>query len=253
METADPVREAVRRRYAAAAIKIQAEGSCCGPCGDPISVGHYAAAELDAIGLEQGASLGCGNPTALAALRPGQIVLDLGSGSGMDVLLAARQVAPGGHAYGLDMTEEMLALAERNRIRAGLRNASFLQGTMEAIPLPDASVDVILSNCVINLAPDKLAVLKEAFRVLRPEGRLVVSDMVEVEPLPKAVKQELDAWAGCVAGTIPVADYLEALRGAGFAEPSIQVTQTFSPEHLGLEGVQGKIGSAQVQAVKPKS
>ena len=209
----DAIRESVRAKYAETAIKLRDGGSCCDSscCGGsdtlsgPFGEDEYSKAEVADMGLSLGASLGCGNPTALAQLHPGEIVLDLGSGAGLDVLLSARRVSPGGHAYGVDMTDEMLALANENRARAGVANATFLKGTIEAIPLAAGAVDVVISNCVINLAADKPAVLKEAFRVLRPGGRLAVSDMVEVEPLPAEVKSAVDAWAGCVAGNIPVA------------------------------------------------
>lgn len=190
-------------------------------------------------------SLGCGNPTMLAQLNPGETVLDLGSGGGLDVLLSARRVAPDGHAYGVDMTDEMLALAERNREAAGVANATFLKGSVEAVPLPEASVDVVISNCVINLAEDRGAVLREAYRVLRPGGRLAVADMVEVEPLAPEVKREVEAWAGCIAGTIPVPEYRDLLLAAGFDEPEIDV-------HSVQEGPggAGRIGSAYIRARK---
>src|SRR2546422_8447403 len=214
------VREAVRSRYAGVAKQLkviragpmdqsagcyQADGPDCG-CS-----GSYSAADLKAIGLSESVSLGCGNPTMLAELEPGQIVLDLGSGAGLDVLLSAKRVGPGGHAYGVDMTDEMLALANANRDRSGLTNATFLKGTIENVPLPAASVDVVISNCVINLAEDKGAAIKEAFRVLRPGGLFAVADMVELEPLEPALKNRLDAWAGCLSGTIPIAEYRAAL------------------------------------------
>src|SRR5216684_2032596 len=179
----------------------QADGPDCG-CS-----GSYSADELEEIGLSESVSLGCGNPTMLAQLQPGQVVLDLGSGAGLDVLLSAKRVAPGGHAYGVDMTDEMLALANANRDRSGVSNATFLKGAIESIPLPEASVDVVISNCVINLAEDKGAVIREAFRVLRPGGLFAVADMVELEPLEPTVKKALDQWAGCISGTIPISDY----------------------------------------------
>src|SRR4030088_2455455 len=198
MET---IRESVRAKYAKTAIKLRDGGSCCDSscCGGsdavsgPIGEEEYSKAEVADLGLSLGASLGCGNPTALAQLHPGEIVLDLGSGAGLDVLLSARRVAPGGHAYGVDMTDEMLALANENKARSGIDNATFLKGTIEEIPLPDAAVDVVISNCVINLAEDKGAVIVEAFRVLRPGGLFAVADMVELEPLEPALKKRLAA------------------------------------------------------------
>jgi SAM-dependent methyltransferase len=249
------VREAVRSRYADVARQIaviptpstdmgagccQADGPDCG-CS-----GSYSAEDLKAIGLTESVSLGCGNPTLLAQLEPGQVVLDLGSGAGLDVLLSAKRVAPGGHAYGIDMTDEMLALANANRDRSGVSNATFLKGTIENVPLPDACVDVVISNCVINLAEDKRAVVKEAFRVLRPGGQFAVADMVELEPLDATSKKQLDSWAGCISGTIPIDEYRALLLEAGFHDPdfSVHATQT-------IPGVQGKLGSAYVRARKP--
>jgi ubiquinone/menaquinone biosynthesis C-methylase UbiE len=191
-------------------------------------------------------SLGCGNPLLLADLRPGQKVLDLGSGAGLDVLLSARRVAPGGHAYGLDMTDEMLAVANGNKEKAGISNATFLKGTIDDIPLPESSVDVVISNCVINLAEDKRSVVAEAFRVLVPGGRLAVSDMVEISPLPAPVKSALDTWAGCIAGTIPVDEYRELLTDVGFESVDIEVSREYAPEPF-----EGKIASAAVRATKP--
>ena len=252
----DTVREAVRAKYAATAITLRDGGSCCDSscCGGsdaasgPIGEKEYSSAEVADLGLSLGSSLGCGNPTALAHLRAGEIVLDLGSGAGLDVLLSARRVAPGGHAYGVDMTDEMLALANENKARAGIGNATFLKGTIEAIPLPPAAVDVVISNCVINLAADKTAVLKEAFRVLKPGGRLAIADMVEVEPVPPRVKCAIDAWAGCIAGTIPVDAYRAAVTDAGFEDVNIEITNTFGPGEAGLPEGCGKIGSAFIRA-----
>ena len=238
------VREAVRQRYAAAATQISGcdcdcvELECCEAPG-------YADQELIQVGISRGVSLGCGNPTALAELRPGETVLDLGSGGGLDVLLSARRVAPGGRAYGVDMTDEMLQLAEANKARAGIANATFLKGTIEAVPLPDAAVDVVISNCVINLAEDKGAVIREAYRVLKPGGRLAVADMVELEKLSPETKRAADAWAGCIAGTIPVEEYRELLLSAGFADPEVQVHQVTE-----VEGG-GRVGSAYIRALKP--
>lgn len=244
------VKEAVRSRYANAAKQlavVQPDAGCCsvdGPdCG---CAGSYAVEELAQIGMTDAVSLGCGNPTLLAELKPGEAVLDLGSGAGLDVLLSARRVSPGGHAYGVDMTDEMLALANDNREKAGVANATFLKGSIENVPLPDASVDVVISNCVINLAEDKSAVIKEAFRVLRPGGRFAVADMVELEPLSPSVKKELDSWAGCISGTIPIADYRAALRDAGFASVDFDVHATQA-----LPGV-GMVGSAYIRAQKPR-
>ncbi len=249
------IREAVRSRYAGVAKQLTVipagelsqESGCCqadGPdCG---CSGSYSAPELKEIGLTEAVSLGCGNPTMLAQLVPGQVVLDLGSGAGLDVLLSARRVSPGGHAYGVDMTDEMLALARSNREKSGVTNATFLKGTIENVPLPDASVDVVISNCVINLAEDKGAVIKEAFRVLRPGGLFAVADMVELEQLDATIKKSLDAWAGCLSGTIPIAEYRTALVHAGFQDPDFQVHATES-----MPGVDGKIGSAYIKARKP--
>jgi ubiquinone/menaquinone biosynthesis C-methylase UbiE len=182
----------------------------------------------------------------LAELVPGQIVLDLGSGAGLDVLLSARRVAPGGHAYGVDMTDEMLELAKSNAEKSGVSNATFLKGTIENVPLGDSSVDVVISNCVINLAEDKGAVIKEAFRVLRPGGLFAVADVVELETLDPSVKKSLDSWAGCISGTIPIADYRQALLDAGFQDADFQIHATES-----MRGVDGKVGSAYIRAKKP--
>src|SRR2546426_11330347 len=219
------------------------DSSCCGDtgCGE-----GYTAEELASVGVDPAASLGCGNPTLLAELRPGERVLDLGAGAGLDVLLSARRVSPGGHAYGVDMTEEMLDLANRNKEKSSITNATFLKGTIENVPLPDASVDVVMSNCVINLAEDKGAVIKEAFRILRPGGRFAVADMVELEPLDPKVKQALDAWAGCISGTIPIDDYRAALMAAGFADVDFEIHANES-----APGIDGKVGSAYIRARKP--
>ena len=248
------VREAVRSRYAGIAKQLQVvpvaqatgQCGCCqadGPdCG---CSGSYSLDELKEIGMSEAVSLGCGNPTTLAQLAPGQVVLDLGSGAGLDVLLSARRVAPGGHAYGVDMTDEMLELANSNAKKAGVSNVTFLKGTIENVPLPDDSVDVVISNCVINLAEDKGAVIKEAFRVLRPGGLFAVADMVELKPLEPAFKKSLDSWAGCISGTIPIDEYREALVIAGFHDPVFEVHATES-----MPGVDGKIGSAYIRARK---
>src|SRR5438132_1893578 len=257
--TMDTIRESVRARYAETATRLSQSGRCCDAdcCGGsdavsgPIGEEAYSQTEVADLGLSLGASLGCGNPTMLAQLHPGEVVLDLGSGAGLDVLLSARRVSPGGHAYGVDMTDEMLALANENKARAAVANATFLKGTIEAIPLPPASVDVVISNCVINLAPDKRAVLSEAFRVLKPGGRFAVSDMVEVEPLPAHVKSAMDAWAGCVAGTIPIDAYRAAVVEAGFTAVEIEITNIFGPGEAGLPPGSGKIASAFIRALKP--
>jgi SAM-dependent methyltransferase len=249
------MREVVRSRYAGVAKQIafiqeggptptsgccQADGPDCG-CS-----GSYSRDELKEIGLGEAVSLGCGNPTMLAQLTPGQVVLDLGSGAGLDVLLSARRVSPGGHAYGVDMTDEMLELANGNARKSGVTNATFLKGTIENVPLPDASVDVVISNCVINLAEDKGAVIKEAYRVLRSGGRFAVADMVELESLDPVIKKSLDSWAGCLSGTIPIDEYRAALVAAGFQDPDIQIHATES-----MPGVDGKVGSAYIRARKP--
>ena len=233
------VREAVRSRYANAAKQLAVVNDSCCSRG-------YSDEELAQVGLNEGVSLGCGNPTALAQLTPGQVVLDLGSGAGLDVLLSARRVAPGGHAYGVDMTDEMLALANSNRDRAGISNATFLKGTIESIPLPDGAVDVVISNCVINLAEDKSAVIQEAFRVLRPGGLFAVADMVEIETLAPEIKKQVDSWAGCISGTIPVDDYRAILVRAGFTDPEIDVHSI----QVMPDG-QGKVGSAYIRVRKP--
>ena len=249
------VREAVRSRYATFAKQLEVidepnndAASCCQGDSPDCGCGSYSIAALNEIGLTESVSLGCGNPTVLADLRPGEVVLDLGSGAGLDVLLSARRVAPGGHAYGVDMTDEMLAVANSHKEKAGVANATFLKGTIENVPLPDNSMDVVISNCVINLAEDKGAVIKEAFRVLRPGGRFAVADMVELEPLEPNLKKNVDAWAGCVSGTIPVEQYRAALVGAGFenADFEIHATESMPDGH-------GKLGSAYIRAVKPAS
>ena len=244
------LQEEVRARYAERALTIAsadtacADADCCADvsaaCGDA-----YSAEELASVGMTAGASLGCGNPTLLTSLRPGETVLDLGSGAGLDVLLSARRVSPGGHAYGVDMTDEMLAVARANQAKAGVRNATFLKGTIEAIPLPDASVDVVLSNCVINLAADKSVAIGEAFRVLRPGGRLAVSDMIALEEVTPEAKRNLDLWAGCISGTISRAAYVAELERAGFGTIDVEITREVT-----LPGVQGKIASASIRARK---
>jgi SAM-dependent methyltransferase len=271
----EETRAMVRERYAAAA-KRAAEGelpscgcgTCCGDDGevwDPITSELYAAGETEGIPTEALlASLGCGNPTALAALSPGEVVLDLGSGGGIDVLLSARRVGPAGHAYGLDMTDEMLALARENQRRAGATNVTFLRGEIEHIPLPNESVDVIISNCVINLSADKAQVLREAFRVLRPGGRLAVSDVVLRGDLPPAVRESVALFTGCVAGALEEGEYLTLLRAAGFRDVSVEPTRIYSADDAralvqaaGLDAevlvpqVEGRVMSAFVRGVRP--
>jgi SAM-dependent methyltransferase len=241
------VQETVRAKYAERALEMAKGAGCCDDACDANGCGGgYVADEIASLGLDAGASLGCGNPTLLADLRPGESVLDLGSGAGLDVLLSARRVAPDGHAYGLDMTDEMLDVARANQARSGVGNASFMKGTIESIPLPDSSVDVVISNCVINLAVDKGAVLREAFRVLRPDGRFAVADMIALEDLAPEAKQRLDLWAGCVAGTISLGAYTRELSAAGFDAIDIEVTR-----EVRLEGVQGRIASAYIRARRP--
>ncbi len=245
------VREAVRERYAKFALELT-QSSCCGEsaCCSTAEANEsgaacgtaYSADELQGVGVGEGVSLGCGNPTMLAELKPGQTVLDLGSGGGLDVLLSARRVAPGGQAYGVDMTDEMLALARRNQKQSGVENATFLKGTIEEIPLADQSVDVVISNCVINLAEDKGAVIREAARVLRPGGLFAVADMVQVEELSAEARLAIDQWAGCISGSIPAVEYRAHLEAAGFEHVDIDVhSEQAIPD-------QGKIGSAYIRA-----
>jgi SAM-dependent methyltransferase len=239
-EPAQDLREVVKERYGQAvrAVIRGAKPSCCGSSAatglggtDPITRDLYAHDQTAGLPEEAlKASFGCGNPTALAELKPGQTVLDLGSGGGIDVLLSARRVGPTGKAYGLDMTDEMLELAEQNKAKAGVTNVEFLRGTIEAIPLPDQSVDVIISNCVINLSTDKDKVLREAFRVLRPGGRLAVSDMVLRRQLPEDLRKSLNLWTGCVAGALVESDYGAKLRAAGFQDISIEPTRIYTRE-----------------------
>jgi SAM-dependent methyltransferase len=232
------VRAIVREKYGEAARSVSRgkTGTCCGPgsssCGpstkDAITRDLYSdqeAAELPEAAVR--ASLGCGNPTALATLRPGEVVLDLGSGGGIDVLLSARRVGPTGFAYGIDMTDDMLDLAEKNKAEAGVQNVKFLKGHIEEIPLPDNSVDVIISNCVINLSSDKDRVLREAFRVLKPGGRFAVSDVVVEGELPQAVRTDMEAYVGCVAGALEASDYRARLGRAGFVDVSIEPTRRY--------------------------
>ena len=246
----EELREAVREKYAKAALK--AGTGCCGgetSCDDPVTANLYEASETRGLPQEAvEASLGCGNPTALAELRPGETVLDLGSGGGIDVLLSARRVGPTGRAYGLDMTDEMLALARANQAKSGLANVEFLKGTIEAIPLPDASVDVIISNCVINLSADKDKVMREAFRVLRPGGRFAVSDVIVRGPVPEEIRRSMELWIGCVAGALQESEYRAKLEAAGFENITIQTTRTYDADH---PAAKGKFASAFIRASKP--
>lgn len=223
------IKQAVQQKYSQAALNVvSGSGSCCGGATDPITANLYLPTETAGLPVEALlASLGCGNPTALAELSPGETVLDLGSGGGIDVLLSARRVGPTGKAYGLDMTDEMLALARENQRRAGIENVEFLKGEIEAIPLPDASVDVIISNCVINLSADKDRVLREAFRVLKPGGRFAVSDVVVLGEVPPEVRRNMELWAGCIAGALSTDDYEAKLRAAGFSDVSFEYTRVY--------------------------
>lgn len=267
------LKEVVKARYGEAATRVAqgASGACCGSTpasvggSDPITSNLYDALQACEV-PEQAmlASLGCGNPTALAELKAGETVLDLGSGGGIDVLLSARRVGPTGTAFGLDMTEPMLALAQENKRKSGLTNVHFLKGDIEHIPLPNNSVDVIISNCVINLSGDKDRVLKEAFRVLKPGGRFAVSDVVVRGEVPAALRQNMELWIGCVAGALSDQDYLSKLTAAGFEAAEIQVTRVYSVEDAQefLAGqcadlqqiarqVDSKFVSGFIRAVKP--
>ena len=232
------VKDVVRQKYAQAAIRVArgeesgcCASSCCGGSTDPITSDLYDAkqvADLPTTAVE--ASLGCGNPTALAQLNPGEIVLDLGAGGGIDVLLSAKRVGPTGKAYGLDMTDEMLALARENQRKAGVENAEFLKGEIENIPLPDNSVDVIISNCVINLSGDKDRVFTEAFRVLRPGGRFAVSDVVVQGDVPAEIRRNMELWAGCVAGALERDEYVSKLARTGFDGIRVEATRVYDVE-----------------------
>ncbi len=279
---ADGLREAVRARYAAAATAVEgggdaarveaalrdadrAPGAAAGPaapcCSDgcgcapdaaPPQAALYSDAETALLPADAvRASLGCGNPTALIDLRPGEVVLDLGSGGGIDVLLSARRVGPSGFAYGVDMTDEMLALAERNAAEQGATNVSFLKGTIEDLPLPDRSVDVVISNCVINLSADKGRVLREAHRVLRPGGRFAVSDIVLQGELPEDVRRDTELWVGCVAGALDEGEYRRLLLAAGFTGVEVEVTRDHTRER-GFETPTGRVVSAFVRATRPQ-
>jgi SAM-dependent methyltransferase len=270
------IRQAVREKYGAIATAVTEasaapKSGCCGPaacgCGDPITSNLYSDAETSGLPADAvAASLGCGNPTALLSLEPGQVVLDLGSGGGIDVLLSARRVGPGGKAYGLDMTDEMLALARENQRKAGATNVEFLKGTIEAIPLPDNSVDVIISNCVINLSSDKDAVLREAFRVLKPGGRFAVSDVVVRGDVPADIRRSMELWVGCIAGALGEDEYTAKLRAAGFADVEVEAWRVYETDDarsfLADSGVdvdrlasevEGRFASAFVRARKPEA
>src|SRR5438128_8237841 len=230
----ETLKQIVKEKYGQAAQRVTSgDSGCCGSTAarggrDPITSNLYAAGETAGLPAQAvAASLGCGNPTALADLRPGETVLDLGSGGGIDVLLSAKRVGPTGKVYGLDMTDEMLALANANKQRAAAENVEFLKGEIENIPLPDSSVDVIISNCVINLSADKARVLREAFRVLRPGGRFAVSDVVVRGEIPDAVRRSMELWVGCVAGALEEQEYRRLLADAGFVDVSVEPTRIY--------------------------
>ena len=269
-ETTD-IKEVVKQKYGEAALRVKTGGSsCCGAtastgCCDPITTNLYDASQAGQIPEEALlASLGCGNPTALAQLKPGETVLDLGSGGGIDVLLSARRVGPTGKAYGLDMTDEMLALANENKRKAGVENVEFLKGEIENIPLPDNSIDVIISNCVINLSADKSKVLHEAFRVLKPGGRFAVSDVVTRGEMLPEIRQSVLAWVGCIAGALEENEYHAKLAAAGFEQIDIEPTRVYRaedaleflsgqqiPVNLDPAQIDGKFFSGFIRAVKP--
>ena len=269
MSSKKEIKQKVGKRYAELARQAaqRAPASCCAPqascCGpaepavvDPISGQLYAPEDLREVPLEAAlASLGCGNPVALAELHPGEVVLDLGSGGGIDVLLSARRVGPTGKAYGLDMVDEMLELARENQRKAGIENVEFLKGEIEQIPLPDGSVDVIISNCVINLSTDKDRVFREAFRVLKAGGRLAIADIVLTKALPDPLSRYFALWTGCISGALFVDEYKARLAAAGFAEPEVEIVRTYSEadaegflpadlrQQLGREGISALVGS----------
>jgi arsenite methyltransferase len=268
------VQQAVREKYGAIAESVRRAsegGTACSPtacgCGDPISTNLYSDAETTGLPADAvAASLGCGNPTALLALEPGQTVLDLGSGGGIDVLLSAKRVGPTGKAFGLDMTDAMLALARDNQRKAGATNVEFLKGTIESIPLPDNSVDVIISNCVINLSSDKDTVLREAFRVLKPGGRFAVSDVVVRGEVPADIRRNMELWVGCIAGALDEQDYSAKLRAAGFVDVDVEPWRVYKVEDArafltesGVDvdrlapQVDRKFASAFVRASKPEA
>ena len=273
----EALKEAVQSKYGAIARQVEqsktaggccgGSGGCCGTGTDPVTRDLYDSTEVCGIPEEAVlASLGCGNPTALAQLAPGEVVLDLGSGGGIDVLLSAKRVGPTGRAYGLDMTDGMLALAEANRVKAAVDNAIFLKGEIEAIPLPDATIDVIISNCVVNLSADKRRVVREAFRVLKPGGRLAISDVVVRGRMPPAVRRSMELWVGCIAGALEVDEMETLLREAGFQDIAIEPTRVYQiedardflegagldAEHVARE-VGGRVMGAFVRARKPEN
>jgi SAM-dependent methyltransferase len=267
------IKQEVRERYAKEALRVRdskpSSAGCCGSsastCGDPITSNLYNAEEAGSLPTQAlEASLGCGNPTALAELKAGETVLDLGSGGGIDVLLSARRVGPMGKAYGLDMTDEMLELARENQRKAGVQNVEFLKGEIEKIPLPDNSVDVIISNCVINLSADKDCVLAEAFRVLKPGGRFAVSDIVVRGEIPTEIRRRVELWAGCIAGALEDREYEAKLAHAGFVNVEIEPTRVYAAaqakdllKSIGLDAdriasqVDGKFASAFIRGRKP--
>lgn len=265
------IQETVKEKYRAAAKQVAAGGTACCGAGaelrgcDPISRDLYDPAEKSGLPANAvAASLGCGHPTALAQLKPGEVVLDLGSGGGIDVLLAAKRVSPGGQAYGLDMTDEMHALAQENQRQAGVQNVQFLKGTIEDIPLPNNSVDVIISNCVINLSGDKDRVMREAFRVLKPGGRFAVSDVVIRGQVPAAVRKSMELWVGCIAGALQESEYHEKLQSAGFESIDVEPTRVYQLEearefltaagldpHVVGPQIKDKFMSAFIRAKKP--
>jgi SAM-dependent methyltransferase len=255
------VRQIVQERYGAIARSMGASGGCCGQlacgCGDPVTADLYSDDELRDVPVEAVAvSLGCGNPTALAALEPGQVVLDLGSGGGIDVLLSAKRVGPAGKVYGLDLTDDMLTLARENQRRANAANVEFLKGEIEAIPLPDSTIDVVISNCVINLSPDKDRVLREAFRVLKPGGRLAVSDVVVRAPVPADIRRNAESWVGCVAGALDETAYRSKLTAAGFESVEIEAWRVYDVNEMGGKdaGVPpDALASAFIRANKPST
>ena len=264
------VQEAVREKYGEIARSAGAS-KCCGPtacgCGDPITSNLYSSSETEGLPAEAvNVSLGCGNPTALVDLKPGDTVLDLGSGGGIDVFLSAKRVGSTGKVYGLDMTDDMLALARENQRKAGVTNVEFLKGTIESIPLPDNSVDVIISNCVINLSVDKDAVLREAFRVLKPGGRFAVSDVVIRGEVPADVRRSLELWVGCVAGALREDEFASKLQAAGFDDASVEPWRVYKVDEAraflaeaGIDveriapQIDGKVASAFIRARKPEA